>query len=39
MTTAPEEAGQELGPYTEVGDGLILEAVDRAMHHEQEDEV
>jgi hypothetical protein len=37
--TALEEAGQELGPYTEVSDGLILEAVDRAVHHEQEDEV
>lgn len=37
--TALEEAGQELGPYTEVSDGLIVEAVDRATHHEQEDEV
>jgi hypothetical protein len=35
--TASEEAGQELGPYTEVSDGLILEAVDRAVHHEQDE--
>jgi hypothetical protein len=38
MTTL-EEAGQELGPYSEVSDGLIVEAVDRAMHHEQDEEV
>jgi hypothetical protein len=37
--TAPEEAGQELGPYTEVADSLILAAVERAVLHEQEDEV
>jgi hypothetical protein len=36
--TASEETGQELGPYTEVADTLIFAAVDRAMHHEQEDE-
>lgn len=37
--TALEEAGLELGPYAEVSDGLVLEAVDRAMHHEQEEKV
>lgn len=37
--TAPEEAGQELGPYTEVADTLIFAAVERAALHEQEDEV
>jgi hypothetical protein len=37
--TALEEAGQELGPYTEVSDGLIVEAVDRATHHEQDEEI
>jgi hypothetical protein len=37
--TAPEEAGQELGPYIEVSDSLILAAVERAVLHEQEDEV
>lgn len=37
--TASEEAGQELGPYTEVSDSLILAAVERAVLHEQEDEV
>jgi hypothetical protein len=33
------EAGQELGPYTEVADTLIFAAVERAVLHEQEDEV
>lgn len=28
--TALEEAGQELGSYAEVSDGLVLEALDRA---------
>lgn len=37
--SAPEEAGQELGPYTEVGDNLILAALERAVLHEGEDEV
>jgi hypothetical protein len=37
--TASEEAGQELGPYTEVADTLIFAAVERAVFHEQEDEV
>ena len=37
--TASEEAGQELGPYTEVADTLIFAAVERAVLHEQEDEV
>lgn len=37
--TALEEAGQELSPYAEVSDGLILEAVDRALHHEQDEGV
>jgi hypothetical protein len=37
--TASEEAGQELGPYTEVEDTLIFAAVERAVLHEQEDEV
>jgi hypothetical protein len=37
--TTPEEAGQELGPYTEVADTLIFAAVERAVLHEQEDEV
>jgi hypothetical protein len=31
--TASEEAGQELGPYTEVADALIFAAVERAMRH------
>jgi hypothetical protein len=34
-----EEAEQELGPYTEVADTLIFAAVERAVLHEQEDEV
>jgi hypothetical protein len=37
--TASEEAGHELGPYTEVADTLIFAAVERAALHEQEDEV
>lgn len=37
--TASEEGGQELGPYTEVADTLIFAAVERAVLHEQEDEV
>jgi hypothetical protein len=37
--TASEEGGQELGPYTEVEDSLIFAAVERAVLHEQEDEV
>jgi hypothetical protein len=37
--TASEEVGHELGPYTEVADTLIFAAVERAMHHEQEDEI
>ena len=37
--TASEEAGHELGPYTEVADTLIFAAVERATLHEQEDEV
>lgn len=37
--TAPEEGGQELGPYSEVADTLIFAAVERAVLHEQEDEV
>jgi hypothetical protein len=37
--TAPEEAGQELGPYTEVADTLIFAAVERGALHEGEDEV
>jgi hypothetical protein len=37
--SAPEEAGQELGPYTEVSDNVILAAVERAVLHEGEDEV
>jgi hypothetical protein len=36
--TAPEEAGQELGPYTEVSDTLIFAAVERGALHEGEDE-
>jgi hypothetical protein len=35
--TASEEAGQELGPYTEIADTLIFAAVERAVLHEQED--
>jgi hypothetical protein len=31
------EAGQELGPYTEVADTLIFAAVERAVLHKQED--
>jgi hypothetical protein len=37
--TASEEGGQELGPYTEVADTLIFAAVERAVLHEQEEEV
>ena len=36
--TAPEEAGQELSPYTEVSDTLIFAAVERGALHEGEDE-
>ena len=37
--TSSEEGGQGLGPYAEVADSLIFAAVERAVLHEQEDEV